>query len=103
MLRYVVALAALALAQPASAAGDAEAGRQLALGWCAECHVVKAEPARAVVDSAPPFTALANDPTKTNSYLRAWLFDPHLPMPKLELSRGQIDDLVAYMESLRAP
>ncbi len=32
----------------------------------------------------------------------AWLFDPHSPMPTLELSRREIDDLVACIESLCA-
>ncbi|NJO37736.1 MAG: hypothetical protein HC871_09095 [Rhizobiales bacterium] len=32
--------------------------------------------------------------------LKAWLADPHPPMPNLSLSRLEIDDLLAYIESL---
>jgi mono/diheme cytochrome c family protein len=32
--------------------------------------------------------------------VRAWLADPHPPMPNFNLSRQQIDDIVAYLDSL---
>jgi mono/diheme cytochrome c family protein len=32
--------------------------------------------------------------------IRGWLADPHPPMPNLELSRREIEDIVAYLQSL---
>ncbi|MCP4329875.1 MAG: cytochrome c [Alphaproteobacteria bacterium] len=82
-------------------AGDATAdGRILAQRWCASCHVV--DPAQSgASDVAPPFVHIANDPTKTSEGLKAWLADPHPPMPQLNLDQYEIDSLVAYIESLR--
>ena len=98
----VMLVAALLLAPLAAAAGDAAAGEEMARRWCAECHLIGSAPAATVIDGAPPFTAIANDPEKDGAYLRTWLFDPPPPMPKLELSRREIEDLVAYIESLKA-
>jgi cytochrome c len=33
--------------------------------------------------------------------LRAWLTHPHGAMPDLSLTRAEIDDLIAYIETLR--
>lgn len=92
---------ALVLTQPAWPAGDAKAGKETARRWCAECHLVETRPGATAIDAAPPLAVIANDPTKTSSYLHAWLFKPRPPMPNLSLSQREIDDLVAYIESLR--
>ena len=102
MIRSIITVLALfALIAPAVAEGDARSGAATARQWCAECHLVGSGPERSVVDGAPPFTAIAADPSKSDAYLRTWLFRPRRPMPKLELSRREIDDLVAYIASLR--
>lgn len=87
-----------------SAAGGAEAqdefrGKQLSKTWCVSCHIV--EPGGAGADAAPPFAAIANDENYTHDRLQTWLADPHPPMPKLDLSRGEINAIVRYIESLR--
>jgi mono/diheme cytochrome c family protein len=74
----------------------------MARRWCAECHLIDSEPAATVIDGAPPFATIANDPAKGGTYLRTWLFDPHPPMPALELTRREIENVVTYIESLRA-
>ncbi len=94
----VVSLLTLALA-PARAAGDAQAGHQLAKQWCNTCHVI--EPSGAGPDTAPPFPAIARG-RKDRSWVRAWLAAPHPPMPNLSLTRQEIDDVVAYLDSLAA-
>jgi hypothetical protein len=33
--------------------------------------------------------------------MEAWLMGPHPVIPDLKLSRDQIDDLIAYIESLK--
>jgi mono/diheme cytochrome c family protein len=80
-------------------AADADAGRRLARQWCVECHVV--EPTQeSASDAAPPFESIALDPSKTPEGLRTWLADPHPPMPNLQLSTGEIEDILAYIQSL---
>lgn len=49
-------------------------------------------------DAAPPFVAVARQ--NTRGWVRAWLAAPHPPMPNFNLSRQQIDDIVAYLDSL---
>ena len=76
---------------PASAAGDALAGRDMARQWCSSCHVV--EPGGRGSDAAPTFAALANRPGAGPERWRTWLANPHPPMPKLQLSRQTIADI----------
>lgn len=94
-----IALTLSFTAAPAFAQGDAEEGHRIARQWCASCHVVGTDSRGG--DGAPPFIALANDPRKTETYLRNWISNPHPPMPNFNLSRRDIDDLVAYIGGLR--
>jgi len=94
-----ISLAAPALAQESKVTGDANRGYALAERWCSDCHLLKGE-SRAV-QGIPPFQAIARDPSKTPEYLRAFLVKPHGSMPPLELDRRQIEDIIAYIASLR--
>ncbi len=94
-------LAQLADAPVASAAGNPEAGWQLSRQWCTSCHLV--DEAGQGTDMAPPFPTIARDEHRSEKWLRAWLTSPHPPMPNLNLSRGQIDDVIAYLKSLAEP
>ena len=88
------------VAIPSSAgAGDAIAGEALAKRWCSACHDIGQ--GQTSSDGAPRFAWIARQPEKTRAMLKIWLADPHPPMPKLDLSRGEIDDLLSYIESLR--
>ena len=83
---------------PASAEGSAEAGKRLSEQWCASCHQV--EPNGPARDTAPPFASLGAKKGKDPGWIRAWLADPHPPMQGINLSRRQVDDVVAYLQSL---
>ena len=92
----------VSMAQQATVAQqvDIAAGRDLARRSCSSCHQVEpGTPQR--TDGAPSFAALANDRTKTEAALRAWLFEPHPPMPALSLSVVEIRGLMAYIASLK--
>jgi mono/diheme cytochrome c family protein len=98
----VIAFAALAaLSTAASAAGGGAAGKRLAQQWCASCHQV--EPSAPAKDVAPPFASLGVQKGKDPGWIRAWLANPHPPMQGINLSRQQIDDIVAYLQSLARP
>jgi len=99
-------LLAIMLAPPACAQGDGgsrargdvESGRQLARSWCTPCHVVDDEGHGA--DAGPALPALLGDGRRTPDELRGWLAAPHPPMPDFNLSRAEIEDIVAYLQSM---
>jgi mono/diheme cytochrome c family protein len=91
------ALAAL-LPSFADASGDSDRGKVLARVWCANCHIV--DPEGTGQDIAPPFPVIAQRGTPDQREARAFLLAPHPPMPNFDLARQQIDDIVAYLNSL---
>jgi mono/diheme cytochrome c family protein len=96
----IAAAAFAALGAPAAgAAGDATAGHALAVRWCTSCHVVDDKGTGS--DAAPPFRAIARAHAGDRKWLHAWLSAPHPSMPNFDLARQQIDDIVAYLDSLR--
>jgi len=97
----MAALGAAAVSAIAADAGaaDPEHGEVLARTWCAECHIVADDQTRGSAD-VPPFRQIARERSDTARDLRAFLADPHPKMPPLSLTRREIDDIVAYLESL---
>ncbi len=93
------ALAATILLSPTATLADADAGQRIAEQWCAQCHAVTADPARAS-DAAPPFAIIAADPKWTDGALRSWLSAPHDPMPDLSLEKAEIDSIIDYLRVL---
>ena len=91
-------LTSLVLAQ--GPVGSAEAGKALAGRWCAACHLVQL---RLTTIDPPTFTAIANDSSKTPDYLRTFLVSPHKDMPPIQLTPSQIEDLIAYLSTLKQP
>jgi len=90
---------------------SAQAGRQLFMSQqCASCHQIRGTSARATVGpdlthvnsrSTLAAAEIPNDPT----HLAAWIANPQAikpgdRMPDLGLSRSQVQQLVAYLESL---
>ena len=101
-IRVSVLLAAVLTAGPsvAVAAGDPVAGKALAENWCKSCHLVGPEQTSAVTE-APPFATIAAHYQNQIEALAAFLADPHPPMPNLSLTRQEIQDLLAYIASLK--
>jgi mono/diheme cytochrome c family protein len=93
----VLSLAGVLIAT-AAIAGDADAGRQLAEGRCAACHVTG--PWRGdVFADAPPFEAIARKFPGEGADLIVALRGPHQKM-NFRPSRGEADDIAAYIHSL---
>jgi len=84
---------------PAIAAGDPRAGGDVALRWCTACHLIRPAAGGPAVQGPPAFQTMAR--ARTPDSLRAFLTRPHAPMPPIELSRADIDDLIAYIETQR--
>lgn len=86
----------------AQTAGDASAGRRLAEVNCSTCHAIGA-----AGDSrhamAPPFRTLSRSyPVESLSEAFAeGVLVGHRDMPEFQLEPSQIDDLLAYIQSIQ--
>jgi mono/diheme cytochrome c family protein len=105
---FAIAVAALAVASraPAQAADAADAdqvkrGAKVTQTWCSGCHVTGAKTQRSAADIAPPFADIANNKAISEARIRGVLTRPHGRMPTDALTTRQINDVVAYILSLR--
>lgn len=98
-LACVVALSAAPSA--AQDSGDAAEGRRLARAWCSGCHRVDPAAPGPASDAVPGFPAIAAMPSTTKLSIEVFLRTPHGDMPDLKLTQTQIDDVAAYILSLR--
>jgi len=90
---------ALVIAQtvPSSAAGDIKTGGWLARAWCGGCHGLVTG---TVSDAAPSLPEIAQRSQTRPDWVRSWLTAAHPRMPNFALSRGEIEDIVAYLGTL---
>ncbi len=103
-----------AAAGPRAPDGSASAvdGRSLALALCGDCHIVApgqpagpdglSGPNLAGPDLAgPDLFERMQDPAMTELALRSYLRTSHPLMPNIRLTRGETDDIVAYLLTLK--
>ena len=90
----------LALGNAYPARADVDNGAQLARQWCANCHVIGNNSAGPVPQGPPSFQMIAHSGL-TADQLRAFLSHPHGAMPDLSLTRTEIDELIAYINTFR--
>lgn len=95
-------LLALEAAFAADLPGDPFLGREIAEGWCGECHDVLPDGVD-FLDAPPAFQELADDPAFTELALRAFLRTPHGDMPDVMPTPEETDHLIAYILSLKDP
>ena len=101
LMPVVAALMATVPATAQDPLGSAVAGRELAGDVCADCHAIGRGDRGEDITGAPAFQDVADMPSATALSLRVFLRSPHLTMPNFALSNDQIDDLIAYIHSLR--
>jgi mono/diheme cytochrome c family protein len=75
-------------------------GRAIAQTWCSACHLVSSEQTSANVD-VPTFSSIAQRLPTDAAVLAAFIANPHPPMPNLSLTRQDIQDLLAYIATLK--
>ncbi len=94
----------LAAAAPVLADGNPDAARPIISENCVTCHDVpgfQAKYGRADVN-APAFQSIADQPdTYTPDKMRQFLQHPHYPMAKFVLSSADIENIIAFIQSLR--
>ena len=99
----IIAVAAIAqLATNAAGAQDIAAGERIAQTWCGNRHIVDRKNKPAGSDAVPTFASIAAMKSTTEMSLDAFLTTPHGRMPDLVLSHTEIQDVVAYILSLRS-
>jgi cytochrome c2 len=81
--------------------GSARQGQMLAETVCSECHAVKKTALRSPNDHAPTFTSIANTPGMTPMAVRVWLRSAHREMPNLVLKEDEVDNVIAYLQTLK--
>ena len=82
------------------AAGFPDNGKVIAEQWCASCHKVSAEQTQTMAD-IPTFSNISQGWGDNDQPLQIFLADPHPIMPNFNLTRNEIDDLIAYIRTLR--
>jgi mono/diheme cytochrome c family protein len=105
---FVVAISAAACAQTAPVAppvigqaGMPAAGRFYIQHNCASCHGIEAGDTVSPLPEAPPFQEIANAPGMTGLALHVWLRSPHEDMPHIIVEPDQVEDVWAYIRSLK--
>ena len=81
--------------------GSAEAGHELALNVCSECHWAAEDQFLIPESEAPSFFEIAENPARTATSIKVFLQTPHRTMPNLILTPEETDDIVAYIMELR--
>jgi mono/diheme cytochrome c family protein len=106
MPRYLQYLAvALALLPSAAAAvelGNKERGLAYAQQVCADCHAVEKDTSYLFTD-IPSFQEIADTQGMSPRALAVWLQTSHPNMPDLIIPPDDMDNVIAYIMSLRTP
>jgi mono/diheme cytochrome c family protein len=87
------------LAQPLDS-GSIASGRQVAATLCANCHEISPTMYPTTV-VGPKFDDIASLPSTTALSLKVFLRSNHNRMPNLILSGTDMDDVIAYILSLK--
>lgn len=100
----IVALAVCIVLQPrggfAQTEPSAARGHQLAVRLCANCHLVD-ESGKSAPEGVGSFRAIANRSGQSADRISNVLMLPHIPMPDAQLTRDEIQNILAYLETLR--
>jgi mono/diheme cytochrome c family protein len=87
-------------------------GQAFAQEYCSACHRVSAEqapPPKVTVNTgvgseeyeAPSFRQIAETPGRSAAYLRTFIQAPHYPMPEQVFIPDELEQIVAYIVSLK--
>lgn len=97
----LLTLIAQACTAEAQEIGDTQEGRAYAQRVCADCHAVLPWQAVSPDARATAFKSIANTPGMTATALAVWFLTPHPTMPNLVIEGEDMDNVIAYILSLR--
>jgi mono/diheme cytochrome c family protein len=102
LLRFLLATMLLAPGVPAAAVelGNVAAGLEYAQRVCSDCHAVEKDTAT-LFAQVPSFQEVADTEGMTPRALVVWLRTSHPNMPDLIIPPDDMDNVVAYIMSLR--
>jgi mono/diheme cytochrome c family protein len=98
--RFVTTRPTVLIADPVDV-GDARRGLAYAQKTCSGCHNVLRTEAASPIRQATPFKKIANTPGMSITALTVWSRTTHPTMPNLVIEANDMDDLIAYILSLR--
>jgi len=81
--------------------GNLEDGLDTARAICSTCHIVEPSQKRFMLLESLSFAQIAADAGTTETGLRAFFHTPHILMPDFILAPERMDDLIAYILSLK--
>ena len=79
---------------------SAARGRAFAVRLCSNCHLVDGS-GKSALAGVGTFRGIANRIGQSAERISNVLILPHMPMPDSQLTRDEIQDLLAYLETLR--
>lgn len=90
------------VAGPVTSLPDPERGKELAQRLCSNCHLVTGEQEHAVAD-VPSFHEVANMEGQTAGAIMGKIVIPKHPMPVIPITKTELNDLAAYILTLKDP
>jgi len=94
-------IAAGLMAPGAALAQDVADGQRIAGAWCSGCHQVDEQKQNKGSDAVPSFPSIAQMNSTTQMSLIVFLSNSHNRMPDYSLSRTEVQNVSAYILSLR--
>lgn len=82
--------------------GDKDKGHAYAKKFCTDCHAIEKDE-NLLLGDVPTFHEVANSDGMSPRALVVWLRTSHPNMPDFIIPPEDIDDIVAYIMSLRTP
>ncbi len=95
-MRAIFVFSLIAATSSNAFAADALKGETLAKRLCASCHVVSQRQIQGTT-LTPSFSEIAKKPDFNKRAIAYFLLAPHPPMPDMNLTRSEADDLAAYI------
>lgn len=86
---------------PVTSKPDPQRGQEIAERVCTNCHLVSDRQTNAVAD-VPSFAAIANKPDQNAGDIMARIIMPKHPMPVIPITKAELEDVTAYIMSLRS-
>jgi mono/diheme cytochrome c family protein len=101
-LLVAIALCVLGSAAHAQTPSAIARGQEIAERACAGCHATNGQqPGTIQGIPVPSLRAIASRPNQTPQRLQSIIMTPHRPMPGIPLALADVDDVVAYILSLK--